>query len=84
MRQAPFILWLNDLGQRSYFILPLIMGVSMYIQQKLNPPPTDPVQAKVMQFFRLFHRLLRLFPFDSCLLWSTFCPFSSSGTSPDR
>lgn len=71
MRQAPFILWLNDLSAKDpYFILPLIMGVSMYIQQKLNPPPTDPVQAKVMQFFPLiFTGFFAFFPSGLVLYW---------------
>ena len=49
MRQAPFMLWINDLSMTDpYYILPLIMGVTMFIQQKLNPAPPDPMQAKVM------------------------------------
>ena len=48
LRHTPFW-WLDDLSAKDpYFILPLIMGLSMFIQQKLNPPPTDPTQAKVM------------------------------------
>jgi YidC/Oxa1 family membrane protein insertase len=50
MRQAPFALWITDLSSRDpYFILPLIMGAAMLFQQRLNPAPADPVQAKVMQ-----------------------------------
>ena len=50
LRQAPFILWIHDLSIADpYYILPVIMGASMYIQQKLNPPPADPMQAKMMQ-----------------------------------
>ena len=49
MRQAPFALWITDLSSRDpYFILPLLMGVAMFVQQKLNPAPPDPIQAKVM------------------------------------
>jgi YidC/Oxa1 family membrane protein insertase len=49
MRQAPFALWITNLSAPDpYFVLPLIMGVSMFIQQKLNPAPVDPLQAKVM------------------------------------
>ncbi|MCB1737931.1 MAG: membrane protein insertase YidC, partial [Gammaproteobacteria bacterium] len=49
LRQAPFFLWINDLStQDPYFVLPVIMGVSMLIQQKLNPAPMDPMQAKIM------------------------------------
>ncbi|BBA35692.1 inner membrane protein [Methylocaldum marinum] len=71
MRQAPFALWLNDLSSKDpYFILPLIMGVSMFIQQKLNPPPADPVQAKVMQFFPvIFTGFFAFFPSGLVLYW---------------
>src|SRR3569833_1434390 len=49
LRQAPFILWLHDLSTKDpYYVLPLIMGVTMFFQQKLNPPPPDPLQAKVL------------------------------------
>src|SRR5690606_974868 len=51
LRQAPFILWIKDMSVMDpYFILPLIMGASMFIQMKLNPTPPDPMQARVMQF----------------------------------
>lgn len=51
LRQAPFMFWIQDLSIKDpMFILPIIMGVSMYITQKLNPPPSDPMQAKMMQF----------------------------------
>src|SRR5690606_13263446 len=54
MRQAPFMLWIDDLSSRDpYFILPLIMGAAMFFQQKLNPAPADPVQARVMQIMPL-------------------------------
>jgi YidC/Oxa1 family membrane protein insertase len=49
MRQAPFMLWITDLSTRDpYFVLPLLMGIAMFVQQKLNPAPPDPIQAKVM------------------------------------
>jgi YidC/Oxa1 family membrane protein insertase len=71
MRQAPFIFWLNDLSSKDpYFILPLVMGVSMYIQQKLNPPPADPMQAKIMQFFPvMFTGFFAFFPSGLVLYW---------------
>src|SRR5262249_25898615 len=51
MRQAPFMLWVNDLSSRDpYFVLPAVMCGAMYAQFKLNPPPPDPTQAKIMQF----------------------------------
>lgn len=50
MRYAPFIGWITDLSKADpYYILPVIMGVSMLIQTKLNPKPADPMQAKLMQ-----------------------------------
>jgi YidC/Oxa1 family membrane protein insertase len=49
MRQAPFMLWINDLSSRDpFFVLPLFMGAAMYAQFKLNPAPPDPMQAKVL------------------------------------
>jgi YidC/Oxa1 family membrane protein insertase len=71
LRQAPFALWLNDLSAMDpYFVLPVIMGISMYIQQKLNPPPADPIQAKVMQFFPLmFTFFFAFFPSGLVLYW---------------
>jgi YidC/Oxa1 family membrane protein insertase len=71
MRQAPFALWLTDLSSKDpYFILPLIMGVSMFIQQKLSPPPSDPMQAKIMQFFPImFTGFFAFFPSGLVLYW---------------
>lgn len=55
MRQAPFMLWIQDLSAADpYFVLPLIMGITMFIQQKLNPTPMDPTQAKVMMVLPLY------------------------------
>jgi len=71
MRQAPFIGWLQDLSvQDPYFILPVVMGLSMYIQQKLNPQPTDPMQAKIMQFLPpVFTIMFLFFPSGLVLYW---------------
>ena len=73
MRQAPFALWITDLSTRDpYFILPLIMGVSMFLQQRLNPAPTDPVQAKVMQIMPImFTVFFAFFPSGLVLYWVT-------------
>jgi len=50
MRYAPFIGWITDLSRPDpYYVLPVIMGISMIIQSKLNPTPPDPMQAKLMQ-----------------------------------
>ncbi len=71
LRQAPFLFWLNDLSARDpYYILPALMMISMIIQQKLNPAPADPVQAKVMQFFPyVFGVFFAFFPSGLVLYW---------------
>jgi YidC/Oxa1 family membrane protein insertase len=71
MRQAPFALWINDLSSRDpYFILPLLMGASMFIQQKLNPAPPDPIQAKVMMALPIvFTVFFAFFPAGLVLYW---------------
>jgi len=73
MRQAPFALWITDLSTRDpYFILPLIMGAAMLLQQKLNPAPTDPVQARVMQIMPImFTGFFAFFPSGLVLYWAT-------------
>ena len=72
LRQAPFALWINNLSAPDpYFILPLIMGVSMYIQQKLNPAPIDPLQAKIMMSLPLvFTVFFAFFPAGLVLYWT--------------
>lgn len=72
MRQAPFVLWLNNLSAPDqYFVLPLIMGVSMFIQQKLNPAPPDPIQAKVMMSLPfVFTVFFAFFPSGLVLYWT--------------
>lgn len=71
MRQAPFIFWLNDLSAADpYFVLPLIMGITMMIQQKLNPAPMDPMQAKVMMILPVvFTVFFAFFPSGLVLYW---------------
>jgi YidC/Oxa1 family membrane protein insertase len=71
LRQASFIFWWNDLSSADpYFVLPLLMGISMYIQQKLNPAPMDPVQAKVMSFLPVvFTVFFAFFPSGLVLYW---------------
>lgn len=71
LRQASFLLWLTDLTSKDpYFVLPLLMGVSMWIQQKLSPPPTDPVQAQVMKMFPvIFTVFFAFFPAGLVLYW---------------
>ncbi len=71
LRQADFMLWIHDLSSRDpYFVLPLLMGVSMFLQQKLNPAPIDPVQAKVMQLMPIiFTFFFAFFPAGLVLYW---------------
>jgi YidC/Oxa1 family membrane protein insertase len=73
MRQAPFMLWVNDLSAKDpFFILPLLMGGAMYAQFKLNPAPPDPMQAKVMQFMPLIMTaMMAWFPSGLVLYWLT-------------
>ncbi|MFU8820743.1 MAG: membrane protein insertase YidC [Gammaproteobacteria bacterium] len=71
MRQAPFMLWITDLSVRDpFFILPLLMGITMFIQQKLNPAPPDPIQAKIMQLLPVvFTVFFAFFPAGLVLYW---------------
>ncbi|MDJ0740922.1 MAG: membrane protein insertase YidC [Gammaproteobacteria bacterium] len=71
LRQAPWILWIDDLSIKDpFFVLPLIMGVSMFIQQKLNPPPPDPMQAKILMFLPVvFTVMFAFFPSGLVLYW---------------
>ena len=71
LRQAPFMLWIADLAAADpYHVLPIIMGGTMLIQQKLNPAPPDPMQAKVMMFLPiLFTGLFWNFPAGLVLYW---------------
>lgn len=71
LRQAPFIFWIQDLAAADpYHILPIIMGITMLIQQRLNPAPPDPIQAKVMMFLPiLFTGLFWSFPSGLVLYW---------------
>jgi YidC/Oxa1 family membrane protein insertase len=73
MRQAPFMLWINDLSSRDpYFVVPLLMGVAMYIQSRLSPAPPDPMQARVMQIMPVvFSAMFMLFPAGLVLYWLT-------------
>jgi len=71
LRQASWILWFNDLSTKDpYFVLPILMGASMLYQQKLNPAPMDPIQAKVMMFLPIVFTVLFLFfPSGLVLYW---------------
>ncbi|MGD8483369.1 MAG: membrane protein insertase YidC [Thioalkalispiraceae bacterium] len=71
MRQAEWILWIKDMSSADpYFILPLLMGVTMFIQQKLNPAPIDPIQAKIMMMLPIvFTVFFAFFPAGLVLYW---------------
>ena len=72
LRQAPFIFWIKDLASPDpWHVLPLIMGATMFIQQRLNPAPPDPMQAKLMMFLPvLFTGLFWNFPAGLVLYWT--------------
>jgi len=71
LRQAPWILWIQDLSLKDkFYVLPLIMGITMFIQQKLNPAPVDPIQAKVfMAMPFIFTIFFAFFPAGLVLYW---------------
>ena len=71
LRQAPFMLWIQDLSAKDpYFVLPILMGATMLIQQKLNPAPLDPIQAKVMMALPIVFTVFFLFfPSGLVLYW---------------
>jgi len=71
LRQAPFMLWIQDLSAKDpYYVLPILMGATMFIQQRLNPAPLDPIQAKVMMALPLVFTVFFLFfPAGLVLYW---------------
>ena len=71
LRQASFVFWLRDLSVYDpYFVLPLMMGATMFIQQKLNPAPPDPLQARIMMALPfVFTFLFLFFPSGLVLYW---------------
>ena len=71
LRHAPWLGWIQDLSAMDpLFVLPLIMGVTMYVQQMLNPQPTDPMQAKVFKLMPVvFTVFLLFFPSGLVLYW---------------
>jgi YidC/Oxa1 family membrane protein insertase len=64
LRQAPWILWIHDLARPDpFYVLPVLMAITMFAQTFLNPPPTDPVQAKMMKIMPLaFSAMFFVFP----------------------
>lgn len=73
LRHAPFMLWISDLSVRDpFFILPLLMCGTMYLQTSLSPAPADPMQAKVMKFMPIMMGVIFLwFPAGLVLYWLT-------------
>ncbi|SDW78945.1 membrane protein insertase YidC [Marinobacter mobilis] len=71
LRHAPFMLWIQDLSVMDpYFILPILMGASMFLQMSLNPSPPDPMQAKIMKMMPLIFTVFFLwFPSGLVLYW---------------
>ena len=71
LRHEPFFGWIIDLSAKDpWFILPVIMGVSMWFQMRLNPAPPDPTQAKVMQMMPfMFTFMFMWFPAGLVLYW---------------
>lgn len=71
MRQAPWMFWITDLSIKDpLFILPILMGASMFVQQLLNPAPPDPMQAKVMKMLPILFTFFFLwFPAGLVLYW---------------
>jgi YidC/Oxa1 family membrane protein insertase len=71
MRHAPFMLWIHDLSSTDpLYILPLLMGISMWAQFKLNPKPTDPMQEKVFMLMPVFMMaFMAFFPAGLVLYW---------------
>jgi YidC/Oxa1 family membrane protein insertase len=71
MRGAPWILWIQDLtAPDPYYILPVLYAISMFITTKLNPAPTDPMQAKMMMWMPLiFSVMFFFFPSGLVLYW---------------
>ena len=71
LRNAPFMLWIRDLSLPDpYYVLPLIMGITMLLQTKMNPAPPDPIQAKVMQIMPVAMSIFFFFfPAGLVLYW---------------
>lgn len=71
LRQAPFVLWIHDLSVMDpYFVLPILMGGSMFLTQMMQPEPPDPTQAKVMKMMPIMFTFFFLwFPSGLVLYW---------------
>ena len=73
LRHAPFFLWIEDLSVRDpYFVLPLLMGATMFLQMRMSPAPADPMQAQIMRLMPIMMTVLFLwFPSGLVLYWLT-------------
>ena len=73
LRHAPFIFWIHDLSMKDpFYVLPVLMGISMFLQQKISPAPADPMQAQIMMFLPvMFTFLFSSFPAGLVLYWLT-------------
>ncbi len=73
LRGAPFVFWITDLSSKDpYYILPIIMGLTMYVQQKLTPATGDPTQQKIMMFMPIIFTFMFMgFPSGLVLYWTT-------------
>ncbi len=71
LRHAHFALWIHDLSEHDpYYVTPVIMGVTMWLQQRMMPAPADPTQQKVLQFMPLiFTYSMRTFPAGLVIYW---------------
>lgn len=71
MRQAPFVLWIRDLSLADpYYVLPLVMGLTMFLQQRMNPTPMDPIQKKMFTILPVMFTVFFLFfPAGLVLYW---------------
>jgi YidC/Oxa1 family membrane protein insertase len=71
LRHAPFMLWIHDLSAPDpYYVLPILMGLTMIIQTKLNPTPPDPLQARIMMIMPIvFSVFFFFFPAGLVLYW---------------
>ena len=73
LRQAPFMFWVTDLSlQDPFYVLPILMGATMFIQQKITPNTMDPTQAKIMLVLPIGMTFLFInFPAGLVLYWMT-------------
>lgn len=71
LRGAPFMLWIQDLSKKDpYYVLPIVMGITMYVQQKMTPTTADTQQQKIMQYLPIIFTFLFLsFPSGLVLYW---------------